>query len=271
MSTFYEELKTLREEQGIDLAEIHSRTKIGTDFLKAIEAGQFEVLPIPYIRLFLKAYVKEIGGDTDKVISDLEEYLQDKDGTIPEPKTDPILFEAESNSDSFTKPGTQTATRTNLIKGSVLLLIFIFSIIIIRKITTDPTEQYSNRTAILGQDIITTNQLLEDYTSLSVQTSSPESEPPFIVKVACNQPIGFQTQKDTLAFEPVSLITGEQATFSFDQQLTLLFNHSRGVYVYLNGESLDNVNGHAYPVKLTLTADPALLTVEQYTPITPSR
>lgn len=269
MSIFYEELKKLRQEQGIDLAEIHNRTKIGTPFLKAIEAGQFDVLPTPYIRLFIKAYVKEIGGDPEKVISDLENYLHEENGTIPDTKPVPTLFDSENIPSSFIKQSTQTTSRTNLIKGSILLLIFIFSIIIIRKITMDPTQQYGERTPVLGQEVITTGQLLEDYTSVSTETRTIDSEPPFKLKIACNQPIGIQAKQDTMGYESITLITGEQKTFSFDQDLNLLFNHSRGVYVYLNGESLDNIDGHPDPVAISLTVDPPTLTIEQYTPITP--
>ncbi|NOZ04158.1 MAG: helix-turn-helix domain-containing protein, partial [FCB group bacterium] len=53
MEPFYTELKNLRERQNIELAEIQNRTKINQKFLAAIENGQFDVLPLPYIRLFL--------------------------------------------------------------------------------------------------------------------------------------------------------------------------------------------------------------------------
>ena len=75
MSSFYEELKSLREEQGIDLEEIHNRTKINLNSLQAMEAGQFDILPTPYIRLFLKAYVIEIGADVDGTLNQLEHHL----------------------------------------------------------------------------------------------------------------------------------------------------------------------------------------------------
>ena len=68
MAPFYEELKSLREKQGIDLEEIHNRTKINLESLKAIELGQFDILPTPYVRLFIKAYAIEIGGDTNETL-----------------------------------------------------------------------------------------------------------------------------------------------------------------------------------------------------------
>ena len=47
MSSFYKALKDLRIESGIDLEEIHNRTKISLEALRAIESGQFDELLKP--------------------------------------------------------------------------------------------------------------------------------------------------------------------------------------------------------------------------------
>ena len=44
-------------------------------YLRAIEAGEFEILPIPYLRLFLRAYAKEIGGDANNALEQLDSFL----------------------------------------------------------------------------------------------------------------------------------------------------------------------------------------------------
>ena len=63
MSELHKNLKSLRRERKIELQAIEKRTKIDLKYLKAIESGNFEVLPSTYIRLFLKAYCVEIGAD----------------------------------------------------------------------------------------------------------------------------------------------------------------------------------------------------------------
>ena len=80
MSEFYTELKELRESQNIDLEEIHSRTKINMEYLTAIENGQFDVLPLPYVRLFMRAYVTEIGGEADEALHQLDIFQGRKVG-----------------------------------------------------------------------------------------------------------------------------------------------------------------------------------------------
>jgi len=72
MSKFYEDYREQREKQSITLEEISERTKINIQFLRAIEEGNFEVLPETYTRLFLRAYANEIGIDPDKAIENYD-------------------------------------------------------------------------------------------------------------------------------------------------------------------------------------------------------
>ena len=53
MELFYNDLKKLREDNNIELVEIHNRTKIDLKYLEAIEEGEFDILPRTYMRLFL--------------------------------------------------------------------------------------------------------------------------------------------------------------------------------------------------------------------------
>src|SRR5215212_745758 len=70
MPTLGEELKRRREERQISLTDISEATRIGTRFLKAIEADNFSVLPGGiFTRSFIRAYAREIGMDEDEAIS----------------------------------------------------------------------------------------------------------------------------------------------------------------------------------------------------------
>lgn len=70
MPTLGEELKRRREERNISLTDISEATRIGTRFLKAIEADNFSVLPGGiFTRSFIRAYAREIGMDEDEAIS----------------------------------------------------------------------------------------------------------------------------------------------------------------------------------------------------------
>ena len=81
MNNFFEKYKKLREDQKIDLTDIENRTKINIKYLTALETGNFDLIQKPYTRLFLRAYINEIGADPDKAISELTEYFLKEDGS----------------------------------------------------------------------------------------------------------------------------------------------------------------------------------------------
>ena len=74
MAQFYKELKALRESRKISLEEISERTKINIQYLQAIESGDFSDMETPYLRLFLRAYAEEIGGDSQRSLEQLDSY-----------------------------------------------------------------------------------------------------------------------------------------------------------------------------------------------------
>ena len=81
---FYSRYKKFRLDNKISLEDIQRRTKIDLISLKAIEAGKFSEISNVYVRLFFKAYLKEIGIDIDEGIEELDEFLNQRN---PEKKT----------------------------------------------------------------------------------------------------------------------------------------------------------------------------------------
>ena len=53
---FFDALKSHRESKNIEISEICDYTKISPKYIEAIENGDFSVLPIVYMRLFLREY-----------------------------------------------------------------------------------------------------------------------------------------------------------------------------------------------------------------------
>jgi len=58
-----EELRAERERKQIRLEDIAQKTRIQIKFLRAIEEGDFNFLPAPYVKAFIKAYASEVGLD----------------------------------------------------------------------------------------------------------------------------------------------------------------------------------------------------------------
>ena len=72
MKSIHEELKKLRLEKGITLEELNESTKISITILEKMEAGDFTIVPQPFIRAFLREYAEVIGVDPDSVINRYE-------------------------------------------------------------------------------------------------------------------------------------------------------------------------------------------------------
>lgn len=83
-------LRKRREELGIDLRDISRITKIRYDFLKAIEDGAFEKLPVEaYVRGYIREYAKILDIDPEPVI---DAYIQQIS-----PREDEIVLQKESS------------------------------------------------------------------------------------------------------------------------------------------------------------------------------
>jgi len=86
MRTFSEKLREARESKGLTLEELASSTKISLRVLRAVEAGDFEVLPQTYVRGFLKTYATEVGLDPVQVVRDFEAHVKTTSEIFAQPR-----------------------------------------------------------------------------------------------------------------------------------------------------------------------------------------
>lgn len=67
-----DEFKTHREKKEISLQSIHNKTRIDIKYLRAIEDGNFDVMPEVYLRAFIKEYAKSIELDPEETLKNYE-------------------------------------------------------------------------------------------------------------------------------------------------------------------------------------------------------
>lgn len=68
---FVNDLKTLREQKGLELEDVHEKTRIPVDVLKRFESGNLLSDPSysdVYIRAFLKSYADALGKSTRRIL-----------------------------------------------------------------------------------------------------------------------------------------------------------------------------------------------------------
>jgi len=99
MIPLHEELREIRLEKGISLSDISEYTKIRIDLLRQIEEGKYDIVPVPYLRAFLREYAEVVGIDPDIVIARYEKKIpriSDRTGTLDVKPAVPIEGQGES-------------------------------------------------------------------------------------------------------------------------------------------------------------------------------
>lgn len=274
MNEFFTELKEKRLSQNIELDEIHSRTKINIEYLKAFEAGQFDILPLPYVRLFLKAYVVELGGNPDEALHQLEIYQANKEGkripkkrVISEETSSKAPIDEKIKSPSSSRPPSKI--REDLIKGVVLLIVFLFAIFIIKKINTeDSAALVENGEIVLADNpaVITDDILINDYVEAVSQTVAMTATSPYKMKIISDERIWYSMRADTSAEQSGILLPGEEYSLPFESYIQVRLNQTAGTTLYINGIEVDELGNYSHPADIQFFSDPSTVTVKHYIP-----
>lgn len=73
MSTVIVTLRRARELRGMSLEDVADVTLINVKFLRALDAGQFSILPEAYVRAFLRGYASAVGLDPAEVMKEFDQ------------------------------------------------------------------------------------------------------------------------------------------------------------------------------------------------------
>ena len=274
MSDYYKDLKELRIEAGIELEEIHNRTKISLAALRAIESGEFNKLPHTYVRLFVRAYANEIGTDEDLALIELEKSLSKESiaKEVKKPNNKFLNLEQDTKKKIVAKirPSLISAKniRTDMVKGVALLSVLIFSIYIIRQINS---EEASKSPIIYPSDYedegaITNQALQNDFDLFTESVQIMEEKSPFTLKVSTVERVWYKTKIDSLTFIENILPSGDNRLYEFSDSLIVLFKYSKGLNLYLNGSSLNSFNSSSSPLRMIFSVVNKTITTQQFIP-----
>ena len=273
MADFYKILKDTRIQRGIELEEIQTRTKINIKFLNAIENGELDLLPEPYIRLFLRAYSTEIGLDPENLLNQFEQFINEnssklKEGkinkspekylTTPKPKSEKKIIHTDKS---------PKINRGKIIKSLILLSCWIFGLIIIHKITNSSVVPPPPDIQLSATEFI--NNLNTRYEIGDIEEHLLEFKPPYSFTIRTVSQLSVFTSSDSTSFSRIILNSGEHKPFYIDSTLTLILEHTQNVTLSIRGESeeltLNQFQNFINPVKIRITGDPPTYSVRKYT------
>ena len=274
MAQFYKELKDLRISKDISLEDLESKTKINIKYLNAIEQGDFDILPTPYLRLFIRAYATEIGGEADRALEQLDSFVGnsrplatsqiknvDKDESTLDKNFSFFNLLSESN----------LKLRNDILKVSLLSILFIFSIIIIKNISseTDSFNSKSSQSANMNQiKIIDDEELLLNYAEDKFIEKSLYSEPPFFLSVNANSELSMLIELDTIDTYSEQLYPGTEINLQgFVSKAKIIFSNTENIKARLNGEELSIIENYPHPLKLIIQSSPPSISIRLFTPL----
>ena len=274
MAQFYKELKELRISKEISLEDLQSKTKINIKYLEAIELGNFEVLPTPYLRLFIRAYALEIGGDDERALEQLDSFIGIAPATI---KSSIKSIEKEENNfnDEFKFfdliTNSNLKFRKDILKVSLLSILFIFSIIIIKKIFSNEVTDIEKSSINVQHNqikIISDEDLLKNYTEDKFIEKSLMTSPPFFFSINADSEIGILVEQDTLKPYIKFLYPGSEVNLEgFISSAKLIFTNTNKIKARLNGEDLSLIENYPHPLKVRISSSPPSISVRLFTPL----
>ena len=273
MAQFYKELKELRISKDISLEDLESKTKININYLKAIEEGDFKVLPIPYLRLFIRAYAIEIGGEAVRALDQLDSFV----GATKSPvKTS--MKKNEKDETDFSNDfsifsllsDSNLKLRKDILKVSLLSVLFIFSIFVVKKIFSNEVDSLNQLSSKINQkkmNIISEEELVTDYSEDKFIEQSLTIEPPFFLSIKTDSEIGIRVRQDTLKPYTKFLYPGSELELEgFVTNAEIIFTNTEKVNARLNGIDLSLIEDYPHPLKLVIRSSPPSITVRLFTP-----
>ena len=274
MAQFYKELQELRVSKDISLEELETRTKINVRYLQAIEDGKFDILPVPYLRLFIRAYATEIGGDSERSLEQLDSFIGNSKHSVKPPikNTDKKQNESFSNKLNISSLLSESnlKLRRDIITVVSISTLFIFSILIIKKIFSNEVE-YPHKVQnnnIRKVKLITEEDLITSYTEDKFIEQSLSIEPPFFLTISANNDIGISIEQDTLKRYVKYLNPGTEIQLKgFVSNAELLFTNTNKIKIRLNGKELTQIKNHTHPLRLVIKSSPTSFNAKLYKPI----
>ena len=273
MSDFYKILKDTRIQRGIGLEEIQTRTKINIKFLNALENGEFDLLPEPYIRLFLRAYSTEIGLNPEKLLNQFEQIDNKNSPKLKKEKRNKIsenlltIPKRKSGGKIIDTDKSPKIKRGKMKLGLLLLSCWIFGILIISKITNLADVSSPSDSQLSATEYI--NNINTKYKKGDMEEHLLEFNPPYSFTIKTVSQLSVFTSSNSMNFTHIILNSGENKSFHIDSTLTLIIEHTQDVTLSIRGESeeitLNESQNSLNPIKIRITGNPPTYSIRKYT------
>jgi cytoskeletal protein RodZ len=192
--------KQVRETKGLTVDEVASKTRIRTDFVKALEEGNFAKLPDQvFARGFVRSYARSLGLDEEDAI---HRFIQSA-GAFYEKQDERERLKVRQAQEERKRQANRKAVAI-AIGIAVVTLVFLLSreqsSLLVRRPAADAPAASSKRTQPANQDTSAASTGPESESpTQTAKTKGSEAPPPRAVKPESSQPRGSGSAPATVA------------------------------------------------------------------------
>ena len=266
---FYSKYKRFRLDNKISLEDIQRRTKIDLVSLKAIESGKFSQISNIYVRLFFKAYLKEIGVDIDEGVQELDNFLNQKKNN-----SKPIARKKKAKEDDKSLKFVDIMNTDNMFNSNILIGAAIFFILVLLSFALNNSSDVSN--VDKENELRISNSSLEKiYTIRSQEILSEQAFSfPITIRFQSNNENYIEYSDSTSAkeyfiFDDTS--TNQSNSFSEiwngEQKTFLIANTVNFELIFFSQDTFTDLSKNIvndFPIKIDLIADPLSVSITKY-------
>ncbi|MFC2170603.1 RodZ domain-containing protein [Calditrichota bacterium] len=286
---FLEDIKNARKSKDLELVRISERSKIALSYLEKIEDGDWEFLPITYVRSFIKTHCQYTDLKTDEILKRFDDIVGETSQKSQQSTYEDSQAVVHGDSIRGTSLGTiQSLQRTSsptkpsyqLTKGNTIYwiagaIIAIISLIIIFSISKGDkkdkvaeipfdkiVEEQEGRSiqskvdsGIVSEPVKTNETVLPGRNEF-VALEKPKQNK-LTLKALANDECYIRVTADILenVIDDVVLIKGFERIYEADSLLIVVLGNAGAMSLILNGEDLGTLGEMGRVVTITLGPD----------------
>lgn len=266
---FGRELINARDYKKISVEQISEITKIDVRYLRAMEQGDWDLLPRPYMKAFLKAYAETVGMNVPKVLKKYREMVQTELVAHPEEDEDEEDAETKPTQEEISVFPSSTKQKIKIIGAAVIALLVVVLLFLFFRSGNDELESaQSKRTTSVPSEstkpeptpveVKTEGQsqpeiMAEDQGPGQALISPGRRTPSEIIVVAhALDKCWLQATMDGQRVRDVLLSPGDEITLQAVNELHLVVGNAGGLEMILAGDTLRTLGPPNKPITMVI-------------------
>jgi cytoskeletal protein RodZ len=252
----------------LSLEDLSRETNINVRYLKAIEEGNFDVLPRAYIRMFLKAYGLGVGMDADSVLLRFDEMAAPEEEPVRKHVGEPIVrsafpkkwvvmagallgivvvivcflkFGAQERPDTRRTPSLEASGETGLEQASMP--------------DTVIAEQNAEGGVAEGDSVRVPGEAPAEAVASSIELSENAEDSILILEGAALEDIWLSVRADGQLRTHRLMKSGARERWEAKDGFEVTLGKPMGIALTFRGEAVDNTGWNSVPVHLVFSGE----------------